>query len=45
MGILGVVCIGAVLILVWGGGLGIGSVVILEVGRYKVSVNIGGREV
>ena len=44
------VCIGAVLILVRGGGggggeggLGISSVVILEVSRYRFSGNIGGR--
>ena len=40
MVILGLVYIGAMVIL--GGGLGIGSVVILEVGRYMVSVKIGG---
>ena len=37
------VCIGAMVILVGGGGQGTGSVVILEVGRYRVSGNIGGR--
>ena len=44
MVIVGVVYIGAVVILGWGV-LGIGSVVIFEVGRYSVNGNIVGRQV